>query len=274
MRGYPLAFLAAASLALVLTAAPARAADDAPPGVKGLYLLTDYPSISVRPGATSTVSLRLQNYALPPERLALSVSGVPQGWTVTLIGGGQPIAAAMPATNSSVALQLRLEIPADAALGTQTLTVTAAGQGTSVALPVAVTLAKDLPAKLTVEPQLPELRGTAKSAFDFQLNIKNDSGRNLVVRFAAQAPANFETKFTEQYGSQEISSIPIDAGQSKGIKLGVRPPRPCASRPRTRTPRPALRSRSPARRASSSPAAAVSSAPAPKAARRRRSRWS
>ena len=30
--------------------------------------------------------------------------------------------------------------------------------------------------------------------------------------------------FTEQYGSQEISSIPIEAGQSKGIKLRVRPP--------------------------------------------------
>ena len=38
------------------------------------------------------------------------------------------------------------------------------------------------------------------------------------------ATRNFETSFTEQYGSQELSSIPIDAGQSKTVKLKVRPP--------------------------------------------------
>ena len=91
-------------------------------------------------------------------------------------------------------------------------------------LPVAVTLAKDLPAKLTLEPQLPSLRGTAKSNFEYQLNVKNDSGRNLVVSPAAQAPQNYETSFTEQYGSQELSSIPVEAGQSKTVKLKVRPP--------------------------------------------------
>ena len=56
------------------------------------------------------------------------------------------------------------------------------------------------------------------------MEIKNDSGRNLVISLGAQAPKNFETSFTEQYGSQELSSIPIDAGQSKTVKLKVRPP--------------------------------------------------
>jgi uncharacterized membrane protein len=203
----------------------APVAEEAQPAVKGLYLLTDYPAVTVRPGATATVSLKLQNYALPPERLTLAVSGVPSGWTATLLGGGQPVAAVMPATNQSVALQLRLDVPANAAMGTQTLTVSATGASGQINLPVAITLAKDLPAKLTVESQLPSLRGTSKSSFEYQLNIKNDSGRNLVVSFAAQAPAtNYETTFTEQYGSQEISSIPVEAGQSKGIKLKVRPP--------------------------------------------------
>jgi uncharacterized membrane protein len=56
------------------------------------------------------------------------------------------------------------------------------------------------------------------------LNIKNDGGRNLVASFAAEAPSNFETSFTEVYASQELSSIPIDVGQSRDIKLKVRPP--------------------------------------------------
>src|SRR5215470_8757831 len=216
-----LVFLVCAALAL--GAAQARA-EDTPRDIKGLYLLTDYPAVTVRPGTTSTVSLRLQNYNLPPERLELTVLDVPSGWTATLLGGGQPVAAAMPATNGSASLQLRLDVPAEAPMGTQTLTVAAKGQGTNASLPIAVTLAKDLPAKLTVQPQLPELRGTARSSFDYTIAVKNDSGKRLVVALAADAPRNFETSFTENYGSQELNAVPIEAGQSKDVKLKVRPP--------------------------------------------------
>lgn len=215
------------ALSVVATAMPAGAQDTPPPAtppVKGMFLLTDYPAVTVRPGTTTTVNLRLRNYALPPERFALAVSNVPAGWTVTLLGGGQPAGAAMVATNDSTTLQLRLDVPANAAMGTQNLTVTAKGQSAELSLPVAVTLAKDLPAKLAVEPELPSLRGTSKSNFEYQLKVKNDSGRNLVVALAAQAPQNFETSFTEQYGSQELSSLPVEAGQSKTVKLKVRPP--------------------------------------------------
>jgi uncharacterized membrane protein len=215
--------IAACAAVVAFGAAPTRA-EETPRDIKGLYLLTDYPAVTVRPGTTSTVSLRLQNYNLPPERLDLTVAGVPSGWTATLLGGGQPVAAAMAATNSSASLQLRLDVPANAEIGTQTLTIDAKGQGHSVSLPVAVTLAKDLPAKLTVQPQLPELRGTARSSFEYQISVKNDSGKRLVVALAADAPRNFETSFTEGYGSQELNAVPIDAGQSKDVKLKVRPP--------------------------------------------------
>lgn len=209
--------------ALVLLAAlPARAAE--PPAVKGLYLLTDYPAVAVLPGTTATIALKLQNYGIAPERYRLSVEGVPAGWTATLLGGGQPVGAAMPATDQSVALQLRIDIPANAGGEAQTLSVTAEGQGASVSLPISVSLAKELPAKLRLDASLPALRGSARSNFEFQLSIKNDSGRNLVASMAASGPRNFETSFTEAYGSQELSSIPIEAGKAKDVKLKVRPP--------------------------------------------------
>lgn len=215
------------ALATGLAAAPAGALDR--PDVKGLYLLTDYPTVAVRPGATSTIALRVQNYGLAPENFVLAVEGVPSGWTATLLGGGQPVGAALPATDQSVSLQLRLEVPADAT-APGTLTVKAQGQGSgegqgqSYSLPVTVNLTKELPAKLTVTPSLPALRGTPKSSFDYTVAVKNDSGRNLTVNLAATAPRNFETSFTESYGSQELTSVPIDAGASKDVKLKVRPP--------------------------------------------------
>ncbi len=220
MRAFALAPVA---LFISTLLAPAAVAADQP-GIKGLYLMTDYPAVTIRPGTTSNIPLRLQDYGLAPERYQLSVSGVPSGWTATILGGGQPVAAAMPAPDKDVSLQLRLDVPANSKLEPQTLTVEAKGQGNQTSLPIQVALAKELPAKLTVKAQLPSLRGSPKSNFEFTLTIKNDSGRNLNVSFGAQAPENFETSFTEAYGSQELSSIPIDAGQSKDIKLHVRPP--------------------------------------------------
>lgn len=204
--------------------APGAKAAEPPRDIKGLYLMTDYPAITIRPGTTSNIPLRLQNYGLGPEAYHLSVDGVPKGWTATILGGGQPVAAAMPAPDGSVSLQLRLEVPRTSDLSKQTLTIKAEGQGTQASLPLDVSLAKDLPAKLAVSSKLPSLRGSPKSNFEYALTIKNDSGRNLTASFAADAPADFETSFTEAYGTQELSSIPIEAGQSKDIKLKVRPP--------------------------------------------------
>ena len=73
------------------------------------------------------------------------------------------------------------------------------------------------------------MRGTSKSNFEFQLGIKNDSGKKVTVSLAAQAPQNFDATFTEQYGSQELNALPLDAGQSKDVKLKVRPPNTVAA---------------------------------------------
>jgi uncharacterized membrane protein len=194
------------------------------PDVKGLYLMSDYPALSVQPGTTSTVNLKLRNYGLAPERLNLSVAGVPKGWTATLLGGGQPVAAAMPATDDSVSLDLRLDVPKDAGTGTQTLTVNAQGEGQQVSLPLQVTLAKQLPAKLALTTELPELRGSSSSSFEYTMTIKNDSGKKLLVSLAADAPRNFDTSFTEAYGTQQLTAIPVDAGKTKDVKLKVSPP--------------------------------------------------
>src|SRR5215470_13060543 len=106
-------------------------AADPPRDIKGLYLMTDYPAVTVKPGATTNIPLRLQNYGLGPEEYKLSVDGVPSGWTATILGGGQPVAAAMPAPDGSVSLQLRLDVPKNAGMTAQTLMVKAEGQGTN-----------------------------------------------------------------------------------------------------------------------------------------------
>ena len=214
-----LAVFLAACAALI---APIAKAEDTPKDVKGLYLMSDYPAVTLRPGETSSINLKLQNYDLAPERLALSVSGsLPAGrrrsWAADS-RSARRCRRPIPAFRSNCGSMCRRTLP----VGTETLTVTATGGSTTVSLPIAVTLAKDLPAKLTLTPQLPELRGTSKSSFEFQLGIKNDSGKNdrEPVR---QTPQNFDASFTEQM-QPELNAVPIDAGQTKSVKLKVTPP--------------------------------------------------
>jgi len=215
-----LAFIAAS---MVAGSALAQAADPPP---RGLFLMTDYPSQTVRAGETTTIRLKLNNSGLPPEPVALALSGVPQGWKVDLLGGGLPVASAMPGVNESVSLQLRVEVPKDAPAGSQKITLSAKGPiAQAPDLVMTLTVGSEAPAKLSLKSRLPSLRGTPRSSFEYTVTVGNDSGKDLTVALSAQGPANFQTTFSEGYGSNEISSIPIEAGQTKDIKVKVTPPR-------------------------------------------------
>ena len=212
-----------ATLFLMLSAlaVPVHAADSKAPA--GLWLTTDFPALAVRAGETTAIKMKLQNAELPPQRVSLSVNGVPQGWKATVLGGGVPVAAAMPATNESVALQLRIEVPSNATKGTQHLSVTAKGGEHTAELPLDILIGQSLPAKLSLKAKLPSQRGSARTSFEYPVTVQNESDKDQLVKLAAQAPQGFQTSFTEGYGSQEISSIPIEAGQSKDLKLKVQP---------------------------------------------------
>jgi len=205
-------------------AVPAAAHAAGADRVKGLWLTTDYPSIAARAGATTTLKLKLENDDLPPEPVALSVDAVPAGWKAAILGGGVPVEAAMPASNASVALTLRVDVPADAAAGAHRFTLHAKGTDESADLPVDIVVGQDLPAQLAVKAKLPSLRGSPSSNFDYEFTVTNSSDKDLLVKLAADAPPGFQTSFTEAYGSQELSAVPIEAGKDKDLKLKVQPP--------------------------------------------------
>lgn len=217
-----IALLIAACALLMSTTLSAQAADSTPPGIA---LTSDYPSLTLQAGNTSNINLSLRNHDTPAERFALSLTDVPHGWTATLLGGGQPVASAMPSANDTLSLQLRLVIPKQAdSSAMHTLVVHADSPLRRLSLPIEITLADELPPKLSIQTDLPQLTGSTKTSFDYQLTIKNDSGQDALASLAAQAPQYFDASFTEGYGSQQISAVPIKAGESKNVKLHIRPP--------------------------------------------------
>jgi uncharacterized membrane protein len=92
-----------------------------------------------------------------------------------------------------------------------------------------VTVGKEVPAKLKMTTNFPDLRGTSTTAFKYRVTVTNDSGRNATINLTADAPKNFQVTFTEAYGSQQLTSIPIEAGKSKDLDAAVSLPRETAA---------------------------------------------
>ena len=92
-------------------------------------------------------------------------------------------------------------------------------------LPITLTIGEELPAKLKLTTNFPALRGTATTSFKYRVTVTNDSGRDATINFSADAPKNFQVSFTEAYGSQQITSIPIEAGKSKDVEASLTIPR-------------------------------------------------
>jgi uncharacterized membrane protein len=209
----------------VVIATVAAGPAEKPSGVTGLYLTTRYPALTVRTGETTTIDLSLRNFNLPPQELALSVPQLPSGWKATVLGGGQPIESAIVGPDSEEKLQLRLEPPSTIGPGSYSFLVEAQGGGSTLKLPITLTIGQELPAKLKLTTNFPALRGTATTSFKFKVTVANDSGRDATINFSADAPKNFQVTFTEAYGTQQLTSIPIEAGKSKDIEAAVALPR-------------------------------------------------
>jgi uncharacterized membrane protein len=153
------------------------------------------------------------------------VPQVANGWKATVLGGGQPVKSVFVPADGEEKLQLRLEPPAGTGPGDYQFQVEAHGDGSTLKLPITVTIGQELPAKLKLTTNFPALRGTATTSFKFKVAVANDSGRDATINFSADAPKNFQVTFTEAYGTQQLTSIPIEAGKSKDIEASIALPR-------------------------------------------------
>lgn len=190
----------------------------------GLWMATDYPVLTHAIGDDIGLGLHLENRNLPPQSVKLDVKGLPASWQWEFNGGGNAVGGAMVRPDQTVDLKLEIHPPKETKPGIYAFTIAGTSDSQSYSLPVSLTLSAAAAAKVTLEPKLPALRGTPKSTFDFQLTAKNDSKEDQVYNLLAQLPPGFQANFKELYGTNELTSVPIKAGESKDIKFTVTPP--------------------------------------------------
>lgn len=200
--------------------------------LSGLWLTTSWPEMKIKPGETHSLSLSLRNEKLPPQRATIEVSGVPEKWEWSLKGGGREVSAAIVSPDSTERLTLELTPPQDASgEGAHTIEVRARTERETISLPLQVALsqADEVVSGLSLEPELPALRGTARSTFSFKVKVKNEGAEDGLFNLVANVPTGFQTRFKKGYGSEEITGLPIAAGATETVTMEIIPSRGVAA---------------------------------------------
>jgi uncharacterized membrane protein len=190
----------------------------------GLTISTSFPGQTVPPGESFTLPIEVQAYGLTPQAVTLEVLEAPAGWQVHFIGGGKVVSSVFLAVDAVENLTLKVEPPAEAALAEYNILLEARAAEASAQLALQLTIGEVFPPELTLEVELPNLRGSPTAAFNFRGTLRNESEQDMVVALEAQAPEGFEVRFKLGTGGQEVSSLPIQAGDSESITMEVRAP--------------------------------------------------
>jgi len=186
-----------------------------------LAIFTRYPSRVIEPGKTIYFDLTVKNNSSSPQLIRLKVKDLPEGWTATFRGAGDIIQAVYVQPNEEASVSLRIEPPAGVSSGSFAFTVVAESSGVTASFPLEVTFKEKLPPKLSMEVELPTLRGTSTTTFRYDLTVKNEGDEDITVNLSADAPRGFMVSF-KSYG-KDVSSIPVKANSSERLTVEVEP---------------------------------------------------
>ncbi len=219
----------AAAAALLLAAAGAVGAFAAQPS--GIEMSTDYPGITVKAG--ETVTFPVEFFSLDGEGydVSLSADSLPEGWSGYFRGDNKEVTRVHVKGTSQAAegdvssADYSLSIPEEAEEGVYTLTLSAddhAGNADSLELEVTVSSQESGQSDFTSE--YPQQQGMAGTSFSFETTIVNNRSTNQTYSLSAQAPSGWQLTFTPSGESTHVASLPVDAGGSQGLTVGVVPP--------------------------------------------------
>ena len=206
--------LIAASVLLGLFAGPLAAAD-------GLEITTPYPAVAVAPG--SSVSFDLKVTSVRTADVALSLAGVPDGWSASLLGGGNVVDGVAVSADTDGEIRLDVDVPDDAAAGTTDIRVTGRGGGAVDILTVSVRVDAEAAGDISLTTSTPALTGPADASFSFELVFNNDTAQDVTLSVAAVGQPGWEVTPTLT-GETNAASTVVEAGATQNVTVAATAP--------------------------------------------------
>ncbi len=189
--------------------------------VTTLTVSTPFPSVAVEPGDQVSFELAVAAPALAP--VALTVDGVPEGWTASFRGGGFEVDSVTAGPGLEPELTFDVTVPTTATEGDYPMTITATGGGSTVTLDVAVRVSAQAGGEVTLTPNFPGLRTPAGEEVTFDVELANGTPADLEFELTPSAPAGWDVT-AELSGQAQASVVQVEAGGTETINVAVTPP--------------------------------------------------
>lgn len=197
-----------------------------PPAVLGqgaVELSTPYPSVVVDPGGSATFEVTVSSDV--PQRIDLSVTSAPDGWTTRLRGAGYTVAAVQTTDDRAAPATATLEVtvPDDAGPGNYPVVLEGRGPSGSAQLAVDITVEEVEPGAVTFEAQFPVVRGAATTSFAFDLTLANGTNQPITFSLEAEGPEGWRVS-AQPSGETQAATATIDAGSSSNVHVTAQAP--------------------------------------------------
>jgi len=194
-----------------------------------LEMTTAYPSVVSDPGATAKFPITVTTDT--PQRVNLSVSAAPDGWTTRLRGAGSTVSAVTtePSTDTTSTLisgtfTTEVDVPADVQPGDYQVVVTGTTTtGTSIQLPLDISVQAEVAGAITMTTDYPSLKGPTSTNFRFNLTLTNDSNQQVTFGLETDAPAGWIVT-AEPSGESQATTATVDAGSDAQVTVTAKAP--------------------------------------------------
>ncbi len=213
--GAPLAALAAILLS-VLSAGSTAAAS-----ATTLTITTPYPAVSIAPGSKASFDITVTTDQVA--RVDLALTGVPDGWTATLTGGGYVVNAVQADPKTPPTVRLDVKVPVAAQGGSSRITITATSGSLRDELPIDVAVNAATAGDVTMTTDFPSLQGPSSTTFTFNLTLKNDTAQDLTFGLNAQGPTGW-TVSAKPSSQSQAATFQVNAAETAGITVTADPP--------------------------------------------------
>jgi len=224
-------------LAAVLAVSPfflAAAEKEAPGDLpeRRITAALQYSGITLAPEDSLSVDVLVKNRGRSDETVQIAVTEQPPDWDVQIKKFSTVVSGIFVASREDQTLTLSAKPkgkdtkklpPGTYRFAIKAQTADAALTQTS-AMTVTVVAGEKAAERITIDTTYPTLRGPSGDKFQFSLDVRNDTDQDTVFNFRATAPPGWETSFKPSYEQKQISSLQINASQSKTVDFEVTPP--------------------------------------------------
>lgn len=184
-----------------------------------LVLFTRFPSQEAAVGDDVTFPLTLR--APDAQVVRLTAESMPNDWTASFRGDGKSVQSAYVLPGEDTNVNLQVTPPRYAQAGSYSFSIVANGENSRASLPIELILMEGAPTGLSLDIDLPTLKGSPDTTFRYNATLENNGAEEANVNIGAEAPGGMQVDF--KLSGQSVTSVPLAAGESKSVSVEVKP---------------------------------------------------